>query len=108
MPWTKLDDQFYDHPKTVAAGPEGIALFICGLSYCARQLTDGFISKAQVRRLVDVDDPWAVAERLVSVGFWKRVNDGYQVHDYLKYNPTAAQVKAQRACGKSCRLTIRL
>ena len=28
MPWTKIDDQFYDHPKVVAAGPLGVALFV--------------------------------------------------------------------------------
>lgn len=92
MPWSKIDDQFYDHPKTVAAGPIGIALFVCGLSYCSRQLTDGFIAKAQVRRLIDVDDPYAVAEKLIEVGFWEQVNGGYQVHDYLEYNPSRGQV----------------
>jgi hypothetical protein len=50
MTWSKIDDQFYDHPKIVAAGPLGTALFVCGLSYCSRHLTDGFISTAQVCR----------------------------------------------------------
>ena len=85
MPWSKIDDQFYDHPKTVAAGPLGIALFVCGLSYCSRYLTDGFILSAQVRRLINVDDPLEVAEHLVEVGLWERHDGGYQVHDYHKY-----------------------
>ena len=96
MTWTKIDDQFYDHPKVVAAGPLGIALFVCGLSYCSRHLTDGFISVVQVRRLIDIDNPGDVAERLVSVGLWERRDGGYQVHDYLEYNPSRAKVKAIR------------
>lgn len=97
MPWTKIDDQFYDHPKVVAAGPLGVALFVCSLSYCARHLTDGFITATQAKRLIDVEDPLEVAEQLVAVGLWERRDGGYQVHDYLEYNPSAAQVKAQRA-----------
>ena len=96
MTWTKIDDQFYDHPKVVAAGPLGIALFVCGLSYCSRHLTDGFISTVQVRRLIDIDNPGDVAEKLVAVGLWERRDGGYQVHDYLEYNPSRAKVEAIR------------
>ena len=96
MTWTKIDDQFYDHPKVVAAGPLGIALFVCGLSYCSRHLTDGFISVAQVRRLIDTADPEVVAGTLVAVGLWERRDGGYQVHDYLEYNPSRAKVEAIR------------
>lgn len=96
MTWTKIDDQFYDHPKVVAAGPLGVALFVCGLSYCSRHLTDGFISTTQVRRLIDIDNPRDVAEKLVAVGLWERRDGGYQVHDYLEYNPSRAKVEAIR------------
>lgn len=96
MPWTKIDDQFYDHPKVIAAGPLGVALFVCSLSYCARHLTDGFITATQAKRLIDVGDPLEVAAQLVAVGLWERRDGGYQVHDYLDYNPSAVQVKAQR------------
>jgi len=96
MPWSKIDDQFYDHPKIVAAGPLGIALFVCGLSYCSRHLTDGFIATAQVRRLIDIDNPEDVAEKLIAVGLWERRDGGYQVHDYLEYNPSRARVEATR------------
>jgi len=96
MPWSKIDDQFYDHPKVVAAGSLGIALFVCGLSYCSRHLTDGFILSEQVKRLTDAANPLEVADRLVEVGLWEKRDGGYQVHDYLDYNPSAVQVKAQR------------
>ena len=96
MTWTKIDDQFYDHPKIVAAGSLGIALFVCGLSYCSRHLTDGFITEIQVPRLTDADEPQAIAKKLVKVGLWERRDGGYQIHDFLEYNPSAAKVKAER------------
>lgn len=95
--WVKIDDGFYDHPKVVAAGGLGTALFVCALSYSARHLTDGFIPAAQVRRLVDVEDPGEVAARLVEVGLWEEGEGGYWIHDYLDYNPSAAEVGERRA-----------
>jgi len=88
MPWVKLDDKFPDHPKVVAAGPMAGWLYICGLAYANRMLTDGFIPTAQVRRLVDIRGTQALADRLVEVGLWHQMEGGYQIHDYLEYQPS--------------------
>lgn len=79
MAWAEIDNLFYSHPKVIDAGSLGVALFACGLSYCSRHSMSGFIPIAQVRRLIDVDNPQAVAERLVAVGLWERQGDGYQM-----------------------------
>jgi hypothetical protein len=91
--WSKLDDAFPDHPKIQAAGPTAAWLFVCGLCYCNRLLTDGFIPLSQARRLADIDDPDAAIRMLVDVGLWQRIEGGYAVHDFLAYNPTRGQVK---------------
>lgn len=98
MAWVKIDDQFPDHPKVMAAGPLASWLYVCGLAYCARFLTDGFISRAQVRKMADVDNPLELAEALIRAGLWHRdeERDGFCVHDYLEYNPDAEQVRASR------------
>lgn len=96
MPWIRLDDQFPDHPKTVAAGPMAAWLFVCGIGYCNRLLTDGVIPTGQVRKLADVDNAMELAARLVEVGLWEAVEGGYRVHDFLDYQPSAEQVKAER------------
>ena len=96
MSWLKIDDQFPDHPKVVEAGPLASWLHVCGMAYCARYLTDGFIPGGQVKKLADVDDAPGLAEKLLKAGLWDRVDSGFQVHDYLKYNPSAEQVKATR------------
>ena len=100
MSWVKLDDQFTDHPKVVKAGPMAAWLFVCGLAYCGRFLTDGTIPKEQVRRLADIDDPMTHAAKLVSVGLWHETSDGFQVNDYLEYNPAGDKVRAERSAAK--------
>lgn len=97
MTWAKLDDQMPDHPKVVEAGPLASWLNICGICYCSRYLTDGFIPAGQIRRLADVDNALALAQRLVEVGMWEVAEGGYRVHDYLTYNPSAESVRRERA-----------
>ena len=96
MPWVKLDDQFADHPKIVACGPLASWLYVCGLAYCSRLLTDGFIPDGQVRKLADVDDPKELAAKLVEVNLWERCDGGYRIHDYHDYQPTREKAIATR------------
>lgn len=56
MAWIRIDDAFDDHPKMMEVGPLGWSLWLAGLAYCNRNLTDGFI-------------PWSAARKLVSWEF---------------------------------------
>lgn len=100
MAWVKLDDQFSEHPKIMQAGPLAAWLYVCGLTYVARQLTDGFIPESKVRSLADISNWRQLADRLVKIGLWEKVDDGFQVHDYLDYNPSRQQVLANREATK--------
>lgn len=109
MPWVKLDDHFPDHAKLAECGvlhPLCGWLYVCGLAFCNRQLTDGRIPKEHVGRLMgtsrltvqgDPIQPEAIAHRLVSVGLWEDAGDAYLVHDYLGYQPSRASVLKERA-----------
>lgn len=92
MTWVKLDDHFPDHPKVLAAGPLAAWLYVCGLAYASRYLTDGFVPAAQVPRLADLKQASALAERLVDAGLWEQTDGGYQIHDYLEYQRSAREV----------------
>lgn len=96
MVWIKLDDQIAHHPKFMAAGPVASWLWVCGNGYCNKFLTDGFIPTAAVRTLGGVANALKVAEVLVAVKLWERVEGGFTVHDFHDHNPTAAEVKAKR------------
>jgi hypothetical protein len=96
MTWVRLDDQFPDHPKVVAAGAQATWLYISGLCYCSRQLTDGRIPKPIVPRLTDLRKPYDLAERLVVVGLWRDEPGCYVVHDYLAHQRSKEQVERER------------
>lgn len=100
MAWIKLDDSFGDHPKVVAAGPLAAWLYVRGLCYCGRHLTDGFIPHAAVPTLGSFaagrTRPQGLAEALVKVGLWEASEGGYQVHDYGSYQRSAEQVRKER------------
>ncbi len=112
MSWVKLDDGFGDHPKIARVGPIGASLQVQALCYANKNLTDGFVPSVVAHSFVtratvwddeqgqrwtcgphDVDWP-AV---LVKAGVWELVPGGYYIHDYPDYQPTKAEVLAERA-----------
>jgi hypothetical protein len=92
MTWFKVDDGFHCHPKVLEAGNECVGLYVrCG-SYCAQHLTDGFVP-AGVAALYGSAK---LAAALVRARLWVPVDGGWQMHDYLNYNPSRDQVEADR------------
>lgn len=122
MSWARLDDQFPDHPKVRALGCYGIALQAAAICYCARYLTDGFLSHSTADQLIaslfavwthpetgqvvtpavtsgmsgqDAGDlDWKML--MVLAGLWDPEDQGFRVHDYLDYNPTRSAVQKER------------
>ena len=101
MPWAKIDDDAPTHPKFVAAGSvAAFGFWVAGNCYCNKRLTDGFITTAALTLLSPVvrrGEARRLADRLVAAGLWATVEDGYQVHDFLEYNPSAARVGGRNA-----------
>jgi len=97
MPWGRIDDGFYDHPKLNDLGRYRlpcVGLYTLALSWSNRYLTDGHIPADQVKRLGGTP---RLAEMLVRSGLWDRVADGYRVHDFLDFNDSAATVRKRRS-----------
>lgn len=118
MPWVRIDDHFDEHPKLQAVGPLAWGVWLAGLAYCNRNLTDGFIPRAKAHTLAnfevvdgndviwtlgrssgladeDADGKW-VASLLVEAGLWDQVSGGYIVHDYDEYQRTKAVIEEER------------
>ena len=108
MVWVKLDDQFPQHPKVVQVGPLGIAMQVAGLCYCSRFLTDGFIPASAVPTFMDFSELdehafngfgnvcWKAVGKLLDAGMWEKAEGGYQIHDYLAYQPSRAKAMEER------------
>lgn len=109
MPWVRIDEGFYQHPKVIQAGPLGQALQIAALCYCNNNLTDGVLSRAAAGMLLDFSgvavpaedetfSSWepttwdTVASRLVELGMWEAVEGGFKIHDFRDYQPTKREV----------------
>lgn len=101
MPWVRIDDHFDEHPKMSRVGPLGWGVWLAGLAYCNRNLTDGFIPWSKARALGSfeiVDDDgriWEISRSsglagedvtadwviglLVDAGLWEEVTGGYRM-----------------------------
>lgn len=65
-------------------------------AYCSRELTDGFVPMEHARRYAGK----ASVIQELAPALWEPCDKGFVVHDYLKYNPTRAQVLAEREAAK--------
>jgi hypothetical protein len=96
MTWAKLDDGFVDHPKVDPLSDGAFRLHVAGIVMCSRLLTDGVVADERVSRLVPRFKKAQLAE-LEAAGLWEAMDGGWVIHDYLDFNPSAEQVKADRA-----------
>ena len=101
MSWFPLEETITDHPKILQVGHKGFALYVAGLCYASKHLTNGFILTPAVSSLLpDLRAQVAkVAVGLVNAGLWEETSGGYQVHDYLDYQRSREQVEARRREG---------
>lgn len=95
MPWFKVDDSFYDHPKIFDAPDCVVALWVRAGSWSARNLQDGFVPSSLPARLCD--DPETAVQGLLDRGLWRRAKGGYQFHDWSDYQPTREEALAAQS-----------
>jgi hypothetical protein len=111
MPWARIDDAFDDHPKVLAVleheqGGAAIGLWTLCLTWAHRNTlkrgkTPGLISASLPRRYLG---PGArdLAALLVKEGLWEPLaeGDGWMIHDFDQYLPTAKTSAARSEAGK--------
>jgi hypothetical protein len=123
MVWIRVDDRYSEHPKIADVGPLGVSLWLAGLAYCNRNLTDGKIPWAAARALVcweyleppdaegkrrivtvsvtsgfagdEVDSDYVI-KLLVNAGLWEEHPGYYYVHDYPDFQPLKSKVLLER------------
>lgn len=98
MPWFKVDDSFHHHPKVMATSPAAIGLWVIVGTWCAGNLTDGFVPKQMLPRLLP--DCFELASELVTNGLWvdgiHKGSEGYFFHDWNDFQPSAEAAKHRR------------
>lgn len=97
MAWVRIEDAVTEHRKHLKAGPAACWLWVCGIAYCQRQLSDGFIPTEALPMIGVVRGFSRLVETLIEVGLFDRVDGGYRVHDYHDYNETREEAQHRKA-----------
>lgn len=98
MSWVKLDDQFFTHPKAVAAGKDGRALYLAALCWAKAHLTDGLIPKGVLPMLAAQAEVVGrrTATTLVGARLWHDEGDHWRIHGYHERNDPAEDERARK------------
>ena len=98
MAWVKLDDRSWCHPKLVSAGLAARGLDVAGMCWSSLMQTDGFVRADIISQVSGhAKNARELADILVRVGRWEvDPRGGWLIHDFLKYNPSAADQEAKR------------
>lgn len=100
MSWVRTDDGEAHDPKMLAVSLGAYGLNHAAKGYASRHMTDGFIPRQALPALHPSSPRNLVmrcAQELVKAGLWEQREDGWQIQDYLQFNPPRAQVLEQRA-----------
>jgi len=94
MTWFKVDDNLAFHRKVVAAGNSAMGLWVRAGSWCAQQLTDGFVPEHMILSM----GTRAQAARLVKSELWSEVPGGFVFHEWGApgRQPSAKKIKEIR------------
>jgi hypothetical protein len=95
MTWVRFDDQFTIHRKVSSLSDAAYRLHTEGIFWAARNLTDGRIARDELRS-VSRGKPETHAAELVKRGLWLETDDGWEIHDYLSYQPSRSKVLQDR------------
>ncbi len=97
MAWVRLHDGAMSHPKISRLSDKAFRLWVWGLSYAQLHLTDG-------RVVSDAPFPARLAraiDDLLAAGLWTREASGdFQIHDYLDWNDSKADVSKKRTAAR--------
>lgn len=89
MGWVRIEDKFPENVKVSALSSAAKWFHVEALCYASRNLTDGFVPAHIAKRL-----GWSkYAKSLVAAGVWEVVEGGWQIHDYLDYNPSKQEIE---------------
>jgi hypothetical protein len=99
MAWVKLDHKFHWHKRIRPLSDAAYRLYVGGLCFCNWQETDGEIVQVDLEVVCQGMKPRAIRPaigELITAGLWREVTNGYEVENYLKFQPAKADLEARR------------
>lgn len=101
MPWFRVDDGFSSSRQVLSITKRqraaAVGLWTLAGAWSAHELTDGYVPDYMLSELAGTRGS---AECLVAAGLWDQMENGYVFRQWSKYNPTADQVRSDRAAAR--------
>lgn len=109
MTWAKLDDCFPFDIKIRTVSDAAFRLDVSAICWSAAHGSDGHIEPGWLDLLSDVKKPGPAVTELIKSGRWhvpghdcqskwcRPIDNGWLIHNYLRYNPAAAYAAIQKA-----------
>ena len=97
MTWLKKDDRFPEHRKMRRLSDGAYRLHDTALCACAKDETDGMVTETDIADMQHGDRLRKYVPALVEAGLWEVVEGGWEIHDFLHYNPSHAKEEERRA-----------
>lgn len=91
--WFRVDPGAVFDKKVEAAGNEAFGAWVRAGAWSAGNLTDGHIPRATAHKIA----PPRVWARAIAAELVEATDVGYQIHDYLDWNPSADEVRSKSA-----------
>lgn len=103
MGWTRFDDNFHEQPEMDFLSDSAALLHVCATTWCNCAGTDGFVPTERVKRLKggSVQAAEELCREIPQLPghkpWWVKVEGGYQVRSFLKFNASAEEVREAKA-----------
>ena len=93
-----LSAHYYKDDRMGMVGERAELLYVRGLAFCADVLSDGLITDWQLLTFVGVGLKGVKqrADALCEIGLWAKVDGGYQVEAWSRWNLTKAQIQERQ------------
>ena len=95
--YISVEVDFFDHPKTIAAGERLAWRHLRAVAWCHRHTTDGHLPR---RAALDIVFSQVAADKLVAAGLWEPTPDGWRIHDYLEHQESRESLEAAAERGR--------
>jgi hypothetical protein len=95
--WVRVDATLATNHKILAilsekGGDHAVCVYVFALGYCGSQGTDGFIPSTALGLIHGKPRD---SQLLVDVGLWHDIPGGYEIHDWLEFQPSSEETKAR-------------
>lgn len=96
--WVRLDSDYFSNPRAVAIGRDGRALHLASICWSGLHEEDGIVPSSVVGKVLlgQAEVTRKAVDKLVDEGLWIPQGNCYEIKNFLKLNPSSAQISRQR------------